>query len=166
MENFKSVLDLDCEEAKKHFLKMESYFNSDLPPYFDFNLLLSKVAHELGEKEIRGIMKADTKVYECDNVNYTLMINKDGKLSWRPLQIVHPVLYVNLVNILTKADNWEKIKTRFASFQRNPKIECLSIPVVGDDEKDKAAQVSNWWQKVELRSIELSSLSTIYMIQI
>ncbi|MBJ9306985.1 RNA-directed DNA polymerase [Citrobacter freundii] len=156
MEDFKSVLDLDCEEAKKHFLKMESYFNSDLPPYFDFNLLLSKVAHELGEKEIRGIMKADTKVYECDNVNYTLMINKDGKLSWRPLQIIHPVLYINLVNIITKVESWEKIKSRFASFQNNPKIECLSMPVVGDSEKDKAAQVSNWWQKVELRSIELS----------
>ncbi|MCZ6128038.1 cobalt transporter, partial [Escherichia coli] len=78
--------------------------------------------------------------------------NKDGKLSWRPLQLIHPVLYVNLVNIITKKENWEKITSRFIKFRSNNQIECLSIPVIGNDEKDKAAQVSEWWQKVELRS--------------
>ncbi|HAT3807038.1 TPA: RNA-directed DNA polymerase, partial [Serratia marcescens] len=83
-------------------------------------------------------------------------LNKDGKLSWRPLQIIHPVLYVNLVNIITTPENWRKIKSRFTQFQSNNKIECLSIPVIGEHEKDKAAQVTNWWQKVELKSIELA----------
>lgn len=102
MKEHQSILDLNNIEAKKHFLKMESYFNSDLPAYFDFNTLLDKIAYELGENSINGIMRSDKKVFECDEVNYTLLLNKDGKLSWRPLQLIHPVLYVNLVNIITK----------------------------------------------------------------
>ncbi|EAW4440283.1 RNA-directed DNA polymerase, partial [Salmonella enterica] len=156
MKEHQSILDLNNIEAKKHFLKMESYFNSDLPAYFDFNILLDKIAYELGENSINGIMRSDKKVFECDEVNYTLLLNKDGKLSWRPLQLIHPVLYVNLVNIITKKENWEKITSRFIKFRSNNRIECLSIPVIGNDEKDKAAQVSEWWQKVELRSIELA----------
>ncbi|GKO69449.1 RNA-directed DNA polymerase [Klebsiella variicola] len=156
MKKIKNILELDNEEARKHFLKMESFFNADLPPYFDFTTLLDKISHEIGSNPIRGIMRADKKVYDCDNVNHSIFLNKDGKLSWRQLQIIHPVLYVNLVMILTEENSWNKIKSRFTTFQSNPKIECLSIPAVGENEKDKAAQVSNWWQNVELRSIELA----------
>lgn len=99
----------------------------------------------------------DKKVYNCERVNYTILMNKDGKLSWRPLQFIHPVLYSDLVRKITDEDSWAKLQGRFSIFHSNLQIECLSLPAVGDDEQaDRAAQVSNWWQAVELRSVELS----------
>ncbi len=38
---------------------------------------------------------------DFNNVNYKLITNKDGKYSWRPFQLIHPALYVNLVNNIT-----------------------------------------------------------------
>ncbi|WP_231853294.1 RNA-directed DNA polymerase [Erwinia tasmaniensis] len=151
-----TILELTHEQAQDFFLKSESYFNADMPPYFNFRPILDAVKNTMGDLQLNGIM-AEKKVIDCEKVNHTIHTNKDGKLSWRPLQLIHPVLYFYLVRELTEAKNWEKIKERFSKFSSNQKITCLSIPVKSsENKKDKAAQVNSWWQKFELQSIELA----------
>ncbi|EPM8193442.1 RNA-directed DNA polymerase [Yersinia enterocolitica] len=151
-----TILELTHEQAQDFFLKSESYFNADMPPYFNFKPILDAVKNTMGDLQLNGIM-AEKKVWNCEGVNHTIHTNKDGKLSWRPLQLIHPVLYFNLVRGLTERNNWEKIKERFSVFSSNQKIKCLSIPVTSSkNKKDKAAQVNSWWQNFELQSIELA----------
>ncbi|TCP92094.1 reverse transcriptase (RNA-dependent DNA polymerase) [Cricetibacter osteomyelitidis] len=154
----KTVLQLTADEARRFFLKHESYCNIDLPKYFSFAELLEKISEEFEGKDLlndfclyRGAMSKQ------DSVNYLIYANKDGKLSWRPLQIIHPLVYVALVHKITKEDNWKKLQTRFKKFRRNKNIKCLSIPIQSDNQQsDKAQQISNWWEQVEQQSILLS----------
>ncbi|HHT9841466.1 TPA: hypothetical protein ACT9I2_002652, partial [Legionella pneumophila] len=46
------VLDLSASQAKKYFLKAESYCNFDLPNYINFDPLLKMVEKELKNKEL------------------------------------------------------------------------------------------------------------------
>lgn len=152
----KNILNLNSSEARQFFLKHESYCNIDLPKYFSFNKLLEELSKEFNGKElnslkIRGIMET------LDDVNHLIYANKDGKLSWRPLEIIHPLAYVALAHKITEPDNWEKLNNRFRKFQANNKIKCLSIPAVSETQQsDKALQISNWWEQVEQQSIRLS----------
>ncbi|GAA6208537.1 hypothetical protein NBRC116601_18300 [Cognatishimia sp. WU-CL00825] len=85
------------------------------------------------------------------------MHNKDGKYAWRPQQIIHPVIYVALVNAITEPEGWDLVRSKFSEFAQDPRIECVSLPVESNNEqKDKAAQVFSWWQAMEQRSIDLS----------
>ncbi len=43
----KNVLELSDRQARNFFLKEESYFNFDLPLYFDFQPLIEKVSNKL-----------------------------------------------------------------------------------------------------------------------
>jgi hypothetical protein len=54
-----------------------------------------------------------------ENVNYKLFTNKDGQYAWRLFQLIHPVLYVDLVHKITQEENWETIKTAFERFKKN-----------------------------------------------
>src|SRR5690606_5545173 len=50
---------------------------------------------------------------------------------------------------------WKVIRDRFKEFQKATNIECMSIPIeASPKQKDKAAQILNWWQGIEQRSIE------------
>ncbi len=147
------LIDLTHEEARAFFLKNESYFNADLPPYFKFEKMLHDVADELGTNNLTDFIKDSPS--NCEGVNHIIVNNKDGKLSWRPLQLIHPVLYVNLVREITKETNWKKLKDRFSVMDNDDNMKCLSMPLQSsDDSKDLAKQVNQWWQKVELQSIE------------
>ncbi|HRB20981.1 MAG TPA: RNA-directed DNA polymerase [Nitrosomonas sp.] len=150
----KSILMLSHAEAREFFLKAESYCSIDLPPYFVFSELIKQVHAQLDGKKLTEV---SNNPREFDDVNYTILNNKDGKYSWRPFQLIHPALYVSLVHCITDKDNWELLIERFENFSENEKIRCLSLPVVSQsDEKDKAEQVSHWWHEVEQRSIELA----------
>lgn len=152
----KTILDLNNEEAKAFFLKKESYCSFELPEYICFELLLQNLTKELSGKILKE-STTDIKPKDVEDVNYTLLNNKDGKFAWRPFQLIHPAIYVFLVQEITKEDNWQLIKTRFGEFSANDKIECHSIPVAeGNDKPDKQNQIYEWWQKVEQRSLALS----------
>ncbi|WP_027849442.1 RNA-directed DNA polymerase [Marinospirillum minutulum] len=152
----KSVLDLNCTEAQAFFLKHESYFNADLPPYFNFETILSDVASELEDKPLKSVLSAK-KPRDYDDVNHVIIANKDGQLSWRPFQLIHPVLYVDLVREITKQENWDKLKARLLILHSCDNIKCLSMPLEAPENiKDRAEQVSQWWQEVELKSVEYS----------
>ena len=156
-EKSRSVLTLAPDDAHAFFLKHESYFNADLPPYFSFVEILKSISDVLANEPLKQFENSRTKAWNCDDVNHIIFDNKDGKLSWRPLQLIHPVLYVHLVREITRKSNWNKLNERFSFFSENPSIRCLSIPVCSlDDSKDRAKQVSLWWQEIELKSIELA----------
>lgn len=150
----KFILNLNASEARTFLLKAESYCSIDLPPYFVFGDLITKVNTQLEGKNLQGLIQNPR---DHEDVNYTILNNKDGKYAWRPFQLIHPVLYVSLVRQITEESNWQLIIERFATFSQNNKIQCLSIPVVSlSKEKDQAEQISHWWHQVEQRSIELA----------
>jgi hypothetical protein len=158
----KSIIELSAAEAQAFFLKPESYCSLDLPPYIRFDALI-----EATHKTLEGKVLSDlsSKPRDHDDVNYTILNNKDGKYAWRPFQLIHPALYVSLVHNITKDDNWKSVLERFNAFSANSKIHCLSLPVVSlSEEKDKAKQIAQWWHSVEQRSIELS-LDYEYLIE-
>lgn len=151
-----SILELSCGDARKFFLKEKNYCNFDLPPYFQFEPVLSAVNSQLVGKKLSEIYDRK-KLRASDGVNHKILNNKDGRYAWRPLQLIHPVLYVALVCCITEKDNWGFILKRFEEFSAIPKIECVSLPVVSSGrESDKAEQVSQWWHDVEQKSIELA----------
>lgn len=150
----KTILDLTYKEAKEFFLKEENYFSVELPEYFIFQGLLENLDKELLNKDLRNDLGTAIKVRDLDDVNYKILNNKDGKLSWRPFQLIHPAIYVNLVHNITEENNWEIITNRFKIFCNNPNIECHSMPVTENLENSaKENQIYEWWQNVEQRSI-------------
>ncbi len=152
----RTVLDLNNEEAKAFFLKKESYCSFELPEYICFETLLQNLTKELSGKILKE-STTDVKPKDVEGVNYTLLNNKDGKFAWRPFQLIHPAIYVFLVQEITKEENWNLIKARFSEFYANVKIECHSVPVAEEnDNPDKQNQIYEWWQKVEQRSLTLA----------
>ena len=150
-----SIVELNHRHARDLLMTEESYTKIDLPSYFSFEKLLGNIAQAMGSKHISSLWHKHPRNYE--DVNHLLFDNKDGRFAWRPLELIHPALYVSLVNHITEANNWALIQTRFHEFRTNSRIQCLSIPVVPfPDERIKAAQINQWWQEIEQRSLELS----------
>jgi len=148
----KKLIELSSEEAKKHFLKGSSYFNADLPNYISFVPILDDVVEVLGDKNYANFKKRNGPE-KYSGVNYNFLANKDGRFAWRPLELIHPAIYVSLVNLICVPENWELIKNQFSEFESGA-VACCSIPVVSfNNEKDKAAQIRRWWQDVEQRSL-------------
>lgn len=149
------VLEMSAVDARKFFLKSESYCNVDLPKYFQFDKILSNVAEAIKGNSLADMRKCSPRQHE--EVNYLIMSNKDGRYAWRPYQLIHPALYVSLVDQITKPDNWKFIFTRFERFHELKNFNCLSMPVLSlSKRKDKAAQILHWWQEIEQASIELA----------
>ena len=142
-------------EARAFLLKPESYCNIDFPPYMQFGQVLSAVSRVIGNTGLERMQSDKPRNYE--GVNYPLLSNKDGRHAWRPLQLIHPAIYVALVNHVTTKFHWEVIRARFCEFQVLNNFKCLSIPVRSRSSgRDKAAQIVRWWQDVEQKSIELA----------
>lgn len=155
----KRILDMSNDDAKLFLLKNKSYFSLDLPPYFDFNNLLLSIDNKLNGKDLKNFYKDNKTIppKSCENVNYKFLHNKDGKFDWRPFEIIHPALYVYLVNVICEKDNWKKINERFKLFQKNKKIVCCSIPYESSNKKmDKKDTILNWWNTFEQKSISMS----------
>ena len=136
----KSILDLSYSETCEFFMKHESYCNFDLPPYISFDSILEKVSSLLKDKKLStngkySFQKSDPGYQE--KINHIILHNKDGKYAWRPIQLIHPALYMSLVHSVTKADHWATICKRFEKFKENPRIKCMSIPVIPPKQKKK-----------------------------
>lgn len=147
----KRLIDLSNEEARCHFLKGSSYFNGDMPRYISFDLILEEVSKILNGGSFVQF-KASNPAKIAD-VNYNFIANKDGRFAWRPYELMHPAIYVSLVNVICEEENWELIKSRIENFE-NGIIECCSAPVMSvDHQSDTATQIKGWWQAVEQRSL-------------
>ena len=155
----KLITQLNHTEARKFFLSGKNYCNIDLPSYFNFEPLLKAISQNISGENLSSLSKngrSDRKIYEYDDVNYLLYANKDGNLSWRPLQIIHPLVYVAIIHKITKEENWEKLCKLFKKSTYG-KISCVSIPVQSQTKQsDKAEQILSWWEHIEQESIYLS----------
>jgi len=150
----RSILHMTASQARTFLLKPESYCGIDLPVYFTFARVLSAVTKELSTKALSSI---SSKPRDQEGVNYSMLSNKDGRHAWRPLQLIHPALYVSLVQKITEPAHWKVIRDRFKEFQKTTNMKCLSIPIeASPSRKDKAAQILNWWQGIEQASIEFA----------
>lgn len=149
-----SILEMTATQARAFLLKPESYCNFDLPVYFTFKRLLSAVSKELDGKSLASM---SSRPRDHEDVNHAMLSNKDGRHAWRPFQLIHPALYVSLVERITAPANWRVIRERFKQFQQPSHFKCLSIPLQSSSKRrDKAEQILNWWQGIEQRSIELA----------
>jgi RNA-directed DNA polymerase len=149
-----TLISLDAATARQALLHPESYCSIELPPYIDFSSILTDTAAILSQQKLSSL---SSRPFDHEGVNYRLVSNKDGRFAWRPFEIVHPALYVDLVDTITEASNWAQIQQRFSEFSKDGRISCLSIPtVVPPNTRRKGAQVREWWQEVEQRSLELS----------
>ena len=150
----RSIIELSCDEARGFLLKQENYCTIELPSYFKFDELIRGIAQVLEGKSLSDLQNGYSP-RNIEDVNYRILNNKDGRYEWRPLELIHPALYISLVNNMI--EHWEPIISRLHYFKDNVKIKCLSLPVEPlTDEKDKAGQISHWWEEVEQKSIELS----------
>jgi len=151
----KNVLSLNAINAKKFFLSQEAYSNMELPPYFVFGKTLADIEKKINNSELSEAELNKAKKYET--VNHVLYGNKDGKYAWRKYEIINPLIYVSLVNVVTEKNNWALLQNRFKDFQKNKNIECESVPVSKRDGiKQKAAQISHWVENIERKSVALS----------
>jgi len=150
----KRLIDFSNDEAKVHFLKGSSYFNVDLPQYISFEPILGQVATVLNGGNYTQFKASNPG--DLPNVNYNFIANKDGKFAWRPYELIHPAIYVSLVNAICEEANWESIRTRLSKFEDGV-VDCCSAPVMSvDHQTDVATQMKSWWQNVEQRSLTYS----------
>lgn len=151
----KRVIDLTPERAREHFLRDSTYFSSDVPAYLSFEpVLKSVIATRSAAIVLEEIRKR--KPYDHEGVNYRLLANKDGRYAWRPYELMHPVLYVTLVNTICSAENWRCLQARFKDFETDA-IQCCSHPLVAAAPQSAGGtQVLNWWREIEQQSVECS----------
>lgn len=157
----KTILELNEKNARKLLLEEKNYSNCELPDYFSFDELLGKVSKKVGKTNIKAFFKIGTKgkkflnPKDYENVNHLILANKDGELAWRPIEIIHPVLYVALVHLITEKSNWAFLRNRFADFKKTG-ILCESIPRKSETvQSHKSAQIKKWWERVEQESVKL-----------
>lgn len=158
----KKIIELSAEEAKKHFLKGSNYFNNDIPSYISIEPILIGVDKVLNGNNFNSFKSSNPS--NLPGVNYSFLANKDGRFAWRPFELIHPAIYVSLVNLICEPVNWASIQKRFSEFEGGA-VECCSIPVIPvADEKDAAAQIKSWWVNVEQRSL-ICSLEFSHVLQ-
>lgn len=97
------LIQLQSGYARSHFLKGSSYFNGDFPKYISFEPILKEVETLLAGGSYKTLKKSNPHL--LPGVNYSFTANKDGRLAWRPFELIHPVLYVSLVNAITETTN-------------------------------------------------------------
>lgn len=159
----KSLLEMNNKEARKFFLKNESYFTLKLPSYFNFEPLLRKI-HQDNCRKTTFSGYCDVNPKSIPNINYHILINKKDKMSWRTLTLTNPIAYVGIVREMCTITNWNFIINRFKSFQKYPNIICCSIPVESENlSKDKKVQILDWWNNFEQITIQ-EYLNYDYMI--
>ena len=119
--------------------------------------MLDAISEEIANKPSKFTNIYDKKPHRESDVNYTFFQNKDGRFSWRPLQLINPVIYVYLVNEITESENWEVIIDRFNEFYSNPQITCYSLPQANQSlQIDTTDTILDWWDNIEQQSIKLA----------
>lgn len=159
----KTILDLSAREAREFLMLQDSYCSFDLPHYFDFNQVLG-VSRKLVEqkKELVNLCERvdgrNRKPENYDGVNHVIIANKDGKLGWRMFSLIHPILYADLVCLLTEESNWNLVIQRIRKLEKDKQISSCGWPVetITNKQSQKKAQIAAWWKLVEQRSIELA----------
>ena len=85
-------------KARRFLLRGESYCRFGLPDYVEFNGVRQDVGKFL---TTHALSSASNKAHQHSRVNHTILDNKDGRYAWRPMDLIHPALYVDLVHLIT-----------------------------------------------------------------
>lgn len=151
----KNILALNGNEALDFLMKSEQFHGFELPEYFDFDEVLGFVRKTVSDRPYDECIIANPG--ELQDVNFDILLNKDGKYAVRPLVLCNPYLYYFLVREITWEKNWEMIKECFKLFDV-PHIKSCAIPVIPAKKETfyKSTTILNWWNQMEQRSIELS----------
>lgn len=154
------ITQMTNEEAREFFLKPSSYMTLNFPIYYSFDYLLKYGVNLLGmdtldDKE-EQLLK-EKKYSSLSDINYIFHLNK-SKESYRPIIIIHPLLYVDLVNLLTKKNNWDYLINRYKKLDKisKKKIICESIPFDLKSEVKNPNYGFHFWEYIEQESIKLS----------
>jgi hypothetical protein len=72
------------------------HHNNQLYQYEKYN---NKKLKDICPNKEQEYIYQDIYPSSCEKVNYKLFTNKDGQYAWRLFQLIHPVLYVDLVHL-------------------------------------------------------------------
>ncbi|MCE8516333.1 RNA-directed DNA polymerase [Ruegeria pomeroyi] len=151
------IIDLKAADARAYLLRPECYFRSDFPSYINFDKILKDVENVLNGKDYTAFQNTKPKrASDLSGVNYEIISTKDGRFGWRTFELIHPAIYITLVQTICDASNWQLLQKRFEELHSDV-VECTShlvVPEVGDGHDE--AQILNWWLRYEQRSLELS----------
>lgn len=150
-----NILSLDSKETMAFMMKTEHFHNFELPEYFDFNQVLAFVQKTIGNKKYDDCLSGEAAT--CEEVNFDILLNKDGKYAVRPLVLCNPYLYYFLVREICGKNNWKRIKENFEKCTA-PHITSCAMPVIPKEKEGfhNSTIIFNWWQQIEQRSLELS----------
>lgn len=151
----KTVLSLKSSEALDYFMSTRQFHAFELPEYFDFTQVLDYVRKSIGNKSYDECIIQSAA--DLQNVNFDIMLNKDGRYAVRPLMLSNPFLYYFIAREICQAKNWTAIKNCFKHY-RVPTITSCALPVIPDEVESfhESTIILNWWNEVEQKSIELS----------
>ena len=154
------LMDMDYIEARQFMLESDSYVSLNFPVYYNFDNLLEYAINLLGESflvEKQDKYLIDKKYSSFSNINYTIQLNK-SKDHYRPITIIHPLLYLDLVNLITKKENWKILIDRynFLVTKIGDKIICESIPFKTNNKRTGVRYAFHYWENIEQESIKLS----------
>jgi hypothetical protein len=160
-ETYQDILSLEKDKLKEYFLKEESYLNLKLPKYFKFNDALEWASETLKTLESSNQNFPYSNFKSTEDVNYKILGNKNGEYAWREYQIINPILYVKLVNVIS--DNWGEFQKHFKKNSRiESHIKCSSMSVIEKPNdrfsNNTARQIINWWDGMEQESIKKALL--------
>ncbi|WP_127069179.1 MULTISPECIES: RNA-directed DNA polymerase [unclassified Veillonella] len=151
------LTDMDWLQAREFLLHKESYVAPNYPVYYNFNYLLNYAEQLLGFNTLESVegIVIDTKYSDISDINYVIQFNK-SKDAYRPNVIIHPLLYVDLVNLLTNQDHWQELVARYKALdgQAGPHILCNSIPFELEGDKNKTRYALHFWKTMEQESIK------------
>lgn len=157
------IINLTNIQAKEYFMDQTSYFNLDIPSYFNLDNVLKEADIILNKKSLNSLIRVDKnkqklKISDFSDVNYKLLNSKNNKYSWRQLKIIHPLIYVDLVNFTTEKSNWKTIINKFSDFKSNHNIVCCLDLLLSKNNKktNKDVTINSWKKQFEEKSIELS----------
>lgn len=143
----KKIYELTTGRALKYFLQHDSYTTLELPSYVDFSSLLEEINSAIDEGKIN--FQPDSKSLMGKNINYEVLVSKDGLYSWRRITLINPLYYVYFCKLITSPSNWKAIRNKFREFESNDLFLCSSTPVSKKNTSNVAASVLNWWEDFE-----------------
>ena len=159
------IIKCKCNEAKEFFMSEESYLTLKLPKYYSFQAILDNSLEilnknkyeELTDKNKLGNGEIGPRSFE--GVNYSILNNKKDNFDWRRIELIHPIIYTELVKNICTQKNWSSLQKRFNELTSNKLIESCSMPL---NTHGKKASIQNWWNHFEQRIIS-KSLDYKYM---
>jgi hypothetical protein len=140
------IINLTKDEAKRFFLESESYCNLDLPEYFDFKKFLKEISKF---KVGFNILNA-----QGDTTSYFIYNNKDGRYAWRKFQLIHPIIYLKLVDVIV--GNWQLIQKHFQENKVDKLKYCQIFKKQKSHKKQKMTQILSYLEEIEKDSIKKS----------